>query len=203
MGNACTTSDMTLSFSSILAPNAKVLSREGHVVVCVRNESLVLWGGAVEDHSVYLLNHEGKWDILAPTPERVGSCGAAVGDRVFLFGGVDPEQGCWLNEMLELDLVTKQISSIGPGVGGPTPRDKVEIVAKTVLLTCCSKFFYVLEASLITGGPAFLLLFGGFGPVFDDPMQAGDDDEAEDEDDEEEEGMDPAKVFPRKKKIMC
>lgn len=112
-------------------------------------------------------------------------------DGVFLFGGVDPEQGCWLNELLHLKLDEKRIDTIGPGAEGPTPRDKV----RTNLFFVLRAHSFISKASLISAG-AFLLLFGGFGPVFDDPMQAGaDDDEDDDEDDEEEEGMDPAKVW--------
>jgi hypothetical protein len=75
---------------------------------------------------IFSLKGMTEWEVFgAKSVERVGACAASSGDEVFLFGGVDPEQGCWMNEMSVLDLNTKQISVVGPGLTGPSPRDKV------------------------------------------------------------------------------
>jgi hypothetical protein len=120
---------ITLSFSPVLAPGKKVFSREGHTIASVKNE-LVLWGGAQlddenPDGNVFVLK-EGEWKPLLSDASsfRIGACSASCGESVFLFGGVDPDQGCWLNDILQLDLVSRQISAFGPGANGPTPRDK-------------------------------------------------------------------------------
>jgi hypothetical protein len=65
MGNACTTTDMTLSFAPVLPQSADVKSRHGHTLTSASNgAALVLWGGATEDDNIYILKN-GKLYSLA------------------------------------------------------------------------------------------------------------------------------------------
>ncbi len=173
MGGACSTEGLELRFRPVACGDDKK-SREGHAVACVSGGRLVVFGGMEgDDAAVHVLGSDGTWSVAGRAGGRIGAAAAGFGDSAFFFGGVDPEQGCWLNELLEVNVATNTVTSIAPGLDGPLPRDK---------------------AALVCAG-AFLVLFGGFGPVVDDPMAAGQDEDDLDEgdEDEEEEGMDPAK----------
>ena len=83
MGNACTTTDMTLSFNPVMAPEANVHSREGHAIICTRDQSLIIWGGAAgdpnavateeTDTNIYLLKPASShFDAIAPSAGKQG-----------------------------------------------------------------------------------------------------------------------------------
>ena len=100
----------------------------------------------------------------------MGAASAVVGSKLYAFGGVSPGQGCWLADMLIVDVAKdgNTLETIPASFDGPSPRDKAAMVA--------------------CGG--HLILFGGFGPLPLDPeaMQ-----EESDSEDSEDGGMDPAK----------
>ena len=172
MGGACSTEGLTLQFDQVPC-GGDPKSREGHVLAECSGGKLVVFGGTDEDRAVHVLGPDGAWSVAGEAPARVGAACASSGETVFVFGGVDPEQGCWLNELLMLDTAARTVARVAAGADGPSPRDKAALVA--------------------AGG--FLVLFGGFGPLADDPMRLGEDEgvEEEEEDNEEDEGMDPAK----------
>jgi amphiphysin len=176
MGNALVTEGLELSFCQL--PQATFEPREGHVFVQA-NRGLVCFGGnsqtAAEDDAgdtrVYVLGeNEQAWTVKGQAPHRMGGASAVINDKVYVFGGISPEQGCWLADILVYNVSSGTTEVLPASFDGPSPRDKCALVA--------------------VGGNLFL--FGGFGPQVAGESDGGEE-ESDEDDPEEDPGMDPAK----------
>lgn len=95
----------------------------------------------------------------SPKP-RTGAAGCVVGDRIFIFGGLNDSVG-WLNDVVVFDIKANQWLTDVPVQGNaPAPRDK--------------------HSCTLIGNKIYV--FGGFGPqTVDEPEQDEDEDDEDDE----------------------
>ncbi|KAH3781796.1 kelch domain-containing protein 1-like isoform X2 [Dreissena polymorpha] len=162
-------SDIALTWKR--AKDCPFPKREGQCGCSVGNK-MYLFGGVVQTEDGDLESNDllcydaesGCWsklDTKTPRPEAcIAASLAAVGNKLYLFGGLNQESG-WLGSLHMLDLDTLKWTELtGEGIA-PSPRDK-------------------LQAAVID---TRIYYFGGFGP-----KATVDDDDDEDWEDEDDEG---------------
>lgn len=162
--------DMTVTWKKVT--DCSFPLREGQCA-CSHGKSMFCFGGVIqtdEDHleSNDLLQFDtvnNTWTLVECTgsfPEpRSASSIVCVGDKLYLFGGLNQEAG-WLNDMYMFDTNKKVWTEVKSEGNKPSPRDKLQ---GTVVDKC-------------------IYYFGGFGP-----KQTGDEQEdwedLEDDDDDD------------------
>ncbi|XP_014668880.1 PREDICTED: kelch domain-containing protein 1-like [Priapulus caudatus] len=171
----------------------KLRGRHSHASTTVC-EKLYTFGGVVkegdydEQESAELHVFEkgsGKWEIVAvdgtsKPPPRTACAIAAVGKKLYVFGGMNHFKG-WLNDLHVFDIETSEWKQIIAGGERPSARDKVTAA------TIGNKIYF----------------FGGFGPKrsvlpsssLGSANNGDDDDGFEDVDNEEDESEGPMAEF--------
>ena len=161
----------------IKANKCPFVPREGQAA-CAHGKKMYIFGGVVfnqdeghDNETNELIVYDtvsGTWikevysEGCEPPSPRSGACLVSVGDHLYLFGGLSQFSG-WMNDFYQYDISSKTWHLLS-SQNAPSPRDKV--------LSCViEKIIYV---------------FGGFGPIDNDPNagvvleEDGDDDEYED-----------------------
>eukprot|EP01116_Phalansterium_solitarium_P005530 TRINITY_DN1726_c0_g1_i1.p1 TRINITY_DN1726_c0_g1~~TRINITY_DN1726_c0_g1_i1.p1 ORF type:complete len:380 (+),score=119.82 TRINITY_DN1726_c0_g1_i1:123-1262(+) len=151
--------------------------REAHSLVSLPDGSLLLFGGArltatgrEETNALWSWQPDNGWSEVRPKtdsnlpPARACAASCALGDRLFVFGGLSSNSG-WLGDLAVFD------SQSQTWTVHSTPSDSVWPPARD-------------KAAMCAVGPNRAMLFGGFGPK--DSDSSGDDDDEMGSDDDED-----------------